>query len=204
MSAKPNPLGSERVKKGYVQVKVAERPSRPGLHDNWAPKHRLVYREAYGPIPDGCVVFFADHDRENCDPDNLVAVPRRLVGPMNENASWRGMTWCDRESLLACMAYAELSIAIKDAGGTAVCSACGSAFSVDRRRRRAHTCPDCLEKGLRMRREPGSIGGHGEAECKRCGARFERDRRNQVNCPDCIRRDRKMPSRARLLGKEPV
>lgn len=204
MSRAARPVGSERVKKGYVQVKVAERPSRPGLHDNWVPKHKLVYEAAYGPVPDGCAVFFADHDRANFDPGNLVAVPKRLVGPMNENASRRGMTWSDRGSLLACMAYAELSVAINDAPETAECAVCGSPFAVDRRRRRMLTCPSCREGGLRPRCEPGSRGGHGTAECKRCGATFERDRRSQVNCPDCIGRDRRMPSRARLLGKEPV
>lgn len=202
MTGRGCPLGTETVKKGYVFVKVAKSPTRRGTHDNWKAKHKIVWEEHYGDVPEGCVIFFADRDRTNFDPENLVAVPKRLVGMMNENADERGMVWHDRESLLACMAYAELTMAINDAEETVPCSVCGTEFRVDRRRGNMKVCPDCLKAGFRARREPGSVGGRGMATCKRCGAEFERDRRGQVNCPDCIRLERKRPSRAKYLGKE--
>ena len=67
------PIGTERVDKdGYVWVKTAMRKTDPkSAHDNWVPKHRLVYEQAHGPIPEGCMVVFLDGDRENFDPENL-------------------------------------------------------------------------------------------------------------------------------------
>lgn len=68
-----DPVGAERIDKdGYTWVKIAERKRDPkSAHDNWAPKHRLVYEQAHGPIPVGCMVVFLDGNKTNFDPDNL-------------------------------------------------------------------------------------------------------------------------------------
>lgn len=64
-------IGSERLSKdGYVEIKV----------DNdrrWALKHRVVYEEAYGPIPENHLIRFKDGNPLNLEPDNLVAVSKR-------------------------------------------------------------------------------------------------------------------------------
>jgi len=68
------PVGAERVDAdGYTLVKVAMRKRDPkSAHDNWVPKHRLVWERAHGrAVPDGCMVVFLDGDKSNLDPSNL-------------------------------------------------------------------------------------------------------------------------------------
>lgn len=58
-------VGYERVnKEGYVEVKVAE----PNV---FKLKHRILWEEHYGPIPEGMHVCFKDGDRTNLDIENL-------------------------------------------------------------------------------------------------------------------------------------
>lgn len=108
------PVGTERVgKDGYVVVKVREEAVVPMSKDNWMLKHVWCYEQANGPVPEGHVVYFADGDRRNFDADNLVAVPRRLVGVMN-GLKADGCGWHDAETLRAVMALAELRVARND------------------------------------------------------------------------------------------
>ena len=109
-NALDKPIGYERVnsKDGYVWVKVAERPSRQDCNDNFRPKHHLVWEEANGPVPPSTMIVFADHDKRNFDPGNLVAVPRNLWCRISQLR----MDYWDRESLELCMARARLHAAI--------------------------------------------------------------------------------------------
>lgn len=101
------PIGSERITKdGYVEVKVAERPTRS--NNNWRMKHQLVWEEANGrPVPPNTKVIFADHDPRNLDPDNLVAVPKSLCCVMNSNH----YEYWDRESLEVAIMRAKVASA---------------------------------------------------------------------------------------------
>lgn len=148
------PIGAERVdsKDGYVWVKVAERKTDPrSAHDNWKPKHHLVYERAHGHIPQGCNVVFADHDIRNFDPENLVAVPRRIWSIISR----KGIPYWDADSLRTAMAVAEL-----DSARRAVelrpreCSRCGATF----RARYPHqrTCDACLGHGSIDERKGGA------------------------------------------------
>lgn len=75
LPANTKPIGYERISKdGYVEVKIKMRPSRPDRNDNFVPKHRLIWEQAHGPIPDGYVVIFKDGDRQNFDLPNLALV----------------------------------------------------------------------------------------------------------------------------------
>lgn len=150
------PMYSERASKdGYLVIKARENPSRPMSKDNWVLKHVWVYEQTHGKVPEGHVVYFADGDKRNFDPDNLVAVPRRLVGVLN-NASMP--KWHDAASLRACMSLAELVIARKDVLFSAprVCSACGRKFVPSERQRAAmrppSLCPECVKAGRRRHR----------------------------------------------------
>lgn len=59
------PVGYERIdKNGYVLVKVEG--ERKMVH-----KHRHVWQQHYGPIPNGMLVTFRDGNRQNCDIENL-------------------------------------------------------------------------------------------------------------------------------------
>lgn len=149
------PIGTERIgKDGYVVVKVREKTTVPMSKDNWMLKHVWAYEQAYGPVPEGHVVYFADGDRRNFDPENLVAVPRRLVGVMN-NLRADGTTWHDRDTLLAVVALAELSVTRNKAVASIVrtCPCCGKKFDNQVRRKAGNVaaivCPECGAKGRR-------------------------------------------------------
>ncbi|NLJ70602.1 MAG: HNH endonuclease [Clostridiaceae bacterium] len=80
VSLNQRPIGSERIcsKDGYIYVKT-EDPS------TWELKHRVVYEEHFGRIPEGHAVIFADGDIYNLEPDNLVLVKRSELLIMNRD-----------------------------------------------------------------------------------------------------------------------
>lgn len=138
------PVGYERVdaEDGYTWVKVKDTPQAqvPGsFNDNFRLKHHVAYEQAYGPIPEGCNVVFADHDKRNLDPSNLVAVPRGIWAVMRH----RGLEYHDRETLLACMAVAALDRARYAAEcSPRACKRCGAEFRP--RFKNQRTCDACL------------------------------------------------------------
>lgn len=73
------PVGTERytTKDHYIKVKVAE-------PNKWEFKHLLVWKQNYGPIPDGKVIVFKDGDRDNCSPENLQAIDRGVLAQYNK------------------------------------------------------------------------------------------------------------------------
>lgn len=179
------PVGTERVSKGYVLVKVADEATVPQSKDNWVPKHVHVWEVSNGrKLPEGHMVLFADGDRGNFDPGNLVAVERRLIGPMNQ----AGATWTNREELEACVALARLKVAVNDKehGMERTCGVCGRKFTEpDERRRygtRAQTCPECCANGHKAKGNRSC----GKGRCAVCGREFEKYRGGQRRCPACI------------------
>lgn len=75
-------IGEERISSdGYVMVKV-----RDGcLNDNWELKHRIIYKQHYGDIPNGYNIMFADKNKRNFDIDNLILVSKSEDLIMNKN-----------------------------------------------------------------------------------------------------------------------
>ena len=75
-------IWEERISKdGYVYIKV-----RDGcLNDNWELKHRYIYKQHYGEIPNGYNVMFADKNKRNFDIDNLILVSKSEDLIMNNN-----------------------------------------------------------------------------------------------------------------------
>lgn len=61
------PVGSERIKQGRVDIKIAE-------PDKWRAKARVLWERRNGPLPKGHTVIFADGDNRNFALDNLVKV----------------------------------------------------------------------------------------------------------------------------------
>lgn len=61
------PIGSERENKGYILIKIAE----PNV---WIEKHRYIYENIHGKVPDNYKVIFADKNKRNFNPDNLILV----------------------------------------------------------------------------------------------------------------------------------
>lgn len=72
--ANAQPIGYEAVRgDGYVWIKVAD--GRPMIQ-----KHRFVWEQHHGRIPEGSNVCFRDGDKTNCDISNLVLRTREDVG----------------------------------------------------------------------------------------------------------------------------
>ena len=61
---------------GYVKTKIAE-------PDVWEYKHKLMWKEKNGPIPEGHSVIFADGNRMNLDIDNLLLVSKAELLMLN-------------------------------------------------------------------------------------------------------------------------
>lgn len=62
------PLGSERVDvDGYTLIKTAE----PNV---WRPKHKVIWEEKNGEVPEGCVLTFLDADKLNINLENLALI----------------------------------------------------------------------------------------------------------------------------------
>lgn len=98
------PVGSERVNSdGYIEVKIAEPRT-------WAFKHKLVYEEHFGPIPEGSVIRFLDGNRLNCSPDNLVLLTKAEHAVLTR----KGLATEDPELTRAGVNAVKLSMKIKE------------------------------------------------------------------------------------------
>lgn len=72
------PIGSERIDRDdYIFVKVSDK--------KWIPKHRYLWEQENGPVPKNHVVIFANGNKRDFNPDNLVLVSRAQLAVMNKN-----------------------------------------------------------------------------------------------------------------------
>lgn len=72
------PVGTELVlPDGYVWVKIND-ISRAKKNVNWRQKHRLIWEQNFGEIPEGYLVIFKDGDRRNFDLDNLACISKQV------------------------------------------------------------------------------------------------------------------------------
>ena len=72
------PIGSERIKNGYIFIKVAN-------PQKWVEKQRYIYEKHFGKIPRGYKVMFLDDNITNFDINNLVLVKNREALFVNKN-----------------------------------------------------------------------------------------------------------------------
>lgn len=73
------PVGSERINKdGLIEVKIAD-------PNKWDTKNRIVYRKYYGEIPEGYNVIYADGNKLNNEPSNLILVSNSELLIANRN-----------------------------------------------------------------------------------------------------------------------
>ncbi|MDK2961855.1 MAG: hypothetical protein PWQ06_90 [Anaerophaga sp.] len=71
-------IGTEILKgDGYVWVKIAE----PNI---WKQKHRIIWEDANGTIPENHVLIFADSNKLNVNLDNLILITRGELATMNK------------------------------------------------------------------------------------------------------------------------
>lgn len=138
------PVGSERLSKdGYVEVKVRELSDVPGTNRCWRPKHHIVWEESHGQaMPKGSKVVFADRNRLNLDPANLVLV---------SDADWavvckRGLAYHDPESLEAAVLVAQVVRKARSCElRSRACSTCGKTFEPQYTKQRR--CRSCIDAG---------------------------------------------------------
>ncbi len=83
-------LGHERVSKdGYVEISVAETNPHTGFERRYVLKHRHLWEQANGPVPEGMALKCLDSNKLNTDPTNWETVPRailpRLAGGRRKN-----------------------------------------------------------------------------------------------------------------------
>lgn len=70
------PVGTEVESRGYIWVKVKN-------PDKWQQKHRYIWEQHHGKIPDGHAVIFLDSNKENFDIENLALITKGENGLMN-------------------------------------------------------------------------------------------------------------------------
>jgi len=76
------PVGYERIDRdGYTLVKVSDEGP---WHKRWKHKHKVVWEEKHGPIPKGHVVLFADQNKRNIHPDNLILIKKSQLSVLNQ------------------------------------------------------------------------------------------------------------------------
>lgn len=73
--------GHERIdsKDGYVVIIVDEENPWTGAKTRPVHKHRYLWEQANGPLPDGYVLKCLDGDKTNCDSSNWEAIPREVL-----------------------------------------------------------------------------------------------------------------------------
>ena len=94
------PVGSERLSYGVILIKIAD----PNV---WEWLNILIWQSVHKQaLPKGYIVRFADGDKTNYSPDNLVAVSRAQNAVINH----LGIKTYDRESLEIAKTIANLSM----------------------------------------------------------------------------------------------
>lgn len=144
------PIGYERdTGKGYVLVKVRENPVKPGSKDNWEMKHVLAWESYHGQkLPKDMCVMFGNGDTKDYSEENLVAVPKAVIGMLNSSRE----KWESAEELevLAAKAALKSKTVSVETERPRKCAVCGAEFvPKGRDSRRTRTCPECVAKGLR-------------------------------------------------------
>ncbi|MFC0278113.1 HNH endonuclease signature motif containing protein [Enterococcus devriesei] len=93
------PVGSERVtKRGVTQIKVAR--------GKWIDKHRYIWEQAHGPIPEKHTIIFMNDDKTDFRLDNLKCISRRELSYMNKQK----YPYYDRESKEAAILLSKIGL----------------------------------------------------------------------------------------------
>lgn len=64
---------------GYVYLCVPERNPHTGFEHRFVPKHRYLWEQANGPVPEGHCLKSVDGNRANSDPANWICIPRAML-----------------------------------------------------------------------------------------------------------------------------
>ena len=136
---------------GYLFIKVAPRNKRHSMR-NWIPLAKFEWMVHNGrEFPEGHHCVFADKDKRNFDPNNLVAVPDDLYAIITGGAHGHGVEYHDRETLEVAITHAKLirrrrRLEMRERE----CGCCGEAYMPEYPHQR--TCRACLDAGRRAPR----------------------------------------------------
>lgn len=73
-------LGHERVSKdGYVEISIDEPNPHTGYERRYVLKHRYLWEQVNGPVPEGMCLKSIDGDKTNTDPGNWKVIPRAIL-----------------------------------------------------------------------------------------------------------------------------
>lgn len=74
-------VGHERIntKDGYVYISVNETNPYTGFERRHVLKHKWLWEQKNGPVPEGHTLKCLDGNRQNCDPENWVLVSRSML-----------------------------------------------------------------------------------------------------------------------------
>jgi len=77
--------GHERVSKdGYVEISIEETNPHTGFERRYVLKHRYLWEQANGPIPEGMVLKCLDGDKQNLVLENWKLIPRAMLPSLNK------------------------------------------------------------------------------------------------------------------------
>jgi hypothetical protein len=72
-------LGHERITKdGYVEISIAETNPHTGFERRHVLKHRYLWEQQNGPVPEGMFLKCLDGNKRNTNPSNWEALPRTM------------------------------------------------------------------------------------------------------------------------------
>lgn len=104
------PIGTElELPDGYLWVKINNVP-KAKKNVNWRQKHRLLWEQNFGEIPEGYLVIFKDGDRRNFNLDNLACISKQV----NLQLSRKHLRYEDAELTEAGIAVAKVVCAVYD------------------------------------------------------------------------------------------
>ena len=76
--------GHERVSKdGYVEISIEEKDPHTGFERRYVLKHRHLWEQANGPVPDGMALKCLDCNKLNTNPSNWKLLPRSMLPRLN-------------------------------------------------------------------------------------------------------------------------
>ncbi len=108
-------LGHERISSdGYVHISVDQVNPHTGYARRYVLKHRWLWEQAHGPVPDGMCLKRLDGDRTNTDPSNWECIPRALL-PRLDGRFGRGFETAEPEVKPVLLTIAKVEQAACDA-----------------------------------------------------------------------------------------
>jgi hypothetical protein len=77
-------LGHERIsREGYSEISVAETNPHTWFERRYVLKHKYLWEQKHGPVPQGMCLKALDGNRLNTDPANWELIPRAMLPLMN-------------------------------------------------------------------------------------------------------------------------